>query len=216
MPARSFVLVALALGVTTACGCVAAVALTDDASVADASIVGDDGALDDAGAADAPQDVPPRSDANACVGAGGQCVEVTPEGRSMCPPITECPTGLAGVPLSCGDDDSGATIQCCMPGVLPDASIPCTQAGGMCTLTNGSPIPCRLNCQQQGDNPCPPSPTAGPAACCFPTDACIPYPPRICVLKMIQCGPTSDGCGGTFSCGTCNTGQTCDAGTCVP
>jgi hypothetical protein len=146
-----------------------------------------------------------------CVGAGGQCVTVAP--ASGCPAVTQCPKGMVGVELSCGDAD--ARQQCCAPAAA-DAAIPCDQAGGTCTPAFGSSTPCRLNCMNEGDNYCPPS-SSGAMACCFATDACIPKPARVCVLMQLQCGVIADGCGGTISCGTCGGGQVCsDAGTCGP
>jgi hypothetical protein len=42
--------------------------------------------------------------------------------------------------------------------------------------------------------------------------ACIP---NTCAAVAQQCGPLSDGCGGTLECGTCGAGLTCTGGQCV-
>ncbi len=41
---------------------------------------------------------------------------------------------------------------------------------------------------------------------------CVPY---TCAGLGYNCGSWSDGCGGTLNCGTCASGYTCSAGTCV-
>ena len=39
--------------------------------------------------------------------------------------------------------------------------------------------------------------------------------PTTCAQLGAQCGPASNGCGGTLMCGSCLAGQTCTAGKCA-
>ncbi len=54
--------------------------------------------------------------------------------------------------------------------------------------------------------------TSCPNGCSASTGLCASCTPTSCIAQGKNCGSIPDGCGGTLSCGTCPTGETCGGG----
>lgn len=152
-------------------------------------------------------------------GGGGVANKCGNGGGGSCTPKT-C-AAFAG---SCGqqsDGCGGVTASCACPQGQTCVSGTCTTIGG-CTPKTCKDYPAGT-CGQQSDgcggltpdcNPCPSGQTCGgcgvPGQCCTPpTTSCTPQP----CPPSLECGPSSDGCGGIIaSCGTCKAPETCGGG----
>ncbi|HEX4336157.1 MAG TPA: hypothetical protein VH062_09605 [Polyangiaceae bacterium] len=140
------------------------------------------------------------------------------------------PTTCAAFAGSCGQQSDGCG------GVTANCTCPAGQTcggggvGGKCGTPNQSTctkLTCAAypagTCGEQSDgcggltadcNPCPTGQTCG--GCGVPGQCCTP-PITTCMAQpcpaSVECGPSSDGCGGVIaSCGTCTPPETCGGG----
>jgi len=139
----------------------------------------------------------------------GEC----PDGQ-VCDPLThQCgaciPTTCLAASAECGQrsDGCGGILECgncpngrsciqneCLP---PRPPAECENQGATCGAIDSSCTGARVECGN-----CPAGET------CIDNDcyACIP---KSCAELGVDCGTIGDGCGGTLSCGTCETPETC-------
>lgn len=125
-----------------------------------------------------------------------------------------CPAGCT----SASDSDCSATCGdgSLDPGELCDGNCPAScNDGNACTrdMLRGAASTCNAQCTYENINVCQGGDGCCPAGCSNANDSDCSCTPATCQQLGIQCGPASNGCGGTLQCGTCSSG-TCDQGIC--
>lgn len=128
--------------------------------------------------------------------------------------------GLAGAVLGggamLGGVPSGEAFMCRQPGVLCAKDAQC--CSGSCDPVShrcGGDLPCR-----SAGHPCEGNQSCCAGLVCQASDpgaalrCTTPCTPTTCAAQGMQCGPVSDGCGGTLQCGDCPS-ATCSTGSCA-
>jgi hypothetical protein len=166
-------------------------------------------------------------------GCGGT-ISCLPEGQTACPGAANGDTcGGGGVPNvcgctpapMCGDRECGQVANGCggtsgcgpMNGGCPAGEV--CDGAGQCVVNCEPRTECddgfECGTQEAGCG-------APPISCgqCEPPEQCVPAEhdcrciPRTTCDTGAMCGTQPDGCGGTVPCGTCPTGQACEANRC--
>lgn len=119
--------------------------------------------------------------------SGGVCATRAANGAT-CTSGSSCISGNCSSGVCCNTACSGNSCQSCLGSVTGGTNGTCANVTAGTTCTGGT---CDGNgtCQQ----------------------ICVP---KTCALLGAACGTIGDGCGGTLNCGTCPSGQSCNANVC--
>ena len=114
--------------------------------------------------------------------------------------------GDCELPETCG---GAGTPNVCGTGCQAEAAAQtCVRQGREC-----GPLTAPNNCGVTVSVQCGGCPTG---EACSDQGRCACATGTTCAAQGIECGPASDGCGGTLNCGTCIAGEGCVAGQCQP
>jgi hypothetical protein len=157
-----------------------------------------------------------------------QCATILVGTDTSCPAlITDCGSATCGVigngcggTIACGTCDAGELCGLFTPNVCGAAEVcqPLTAAvacAGKCGLASDG---CgeTINCQVEF--PCPVDQSCGGGGvvnqCGAVEDAICPPIPEATACGTAECGAAGDGCGASYSCGTCAVGSACRLGQC--